>query len=196
MSTTLRLVRAASTAWGLAGLLAMAGLTIVGVRCFRSAVEVPGRTGVNSLIWPLAPTCLALAVAVISSAGHRVPERLATRSGWSLRLRFIGLLAFIVATISLTAAPAEQAIVARNTAGLLGVALLSEAVLPVEAAWVPVALLATLTWFFGPVGGGRPSSAWAVLLHPSDDGLAQAAALVTGALGVALYLMLDRRLGA
>lgn len=185
-----RVGRAVAKRWSLTA-IAVSVLMAAALRMLVGGlVAVPGRLGVQSLVWPLAGGIVAVVIAAVAGALHEVPERIAARPVVHQRLSFLAITCTLVLIGSLAAGPADVAAVRlRNDLALVGVACGSAAVLPRPAAWVPVAMIVTVTWFFGPTGGGHAPHAWAVLLQSTRS----IAATVTGtvlALGGLLVFVL------
>lgn len=165
-------------------------LTSVAIRlAVEGMVVVPGRRGVESLVWPLVGGLTAITVAAVAGALLEAPELIAARPGWVQRTMFVALVAAIVAFGAAIGGPALGSTVRlRNDLCLLGLALGSATLLPRTAAWVPAAVVVVVIWFFGPSGGGHPPHAWAILLNDQRDATAWIVTSTTGIMGAFAFL--------
>ena len=175
--------------WSIRAILATTIVSIVIRRGVAGLVAVPGRQGVESLVWPLAGGLIAIVVAAVSGALFEVPELMAARPGVAQRATFIALTASNIALAAVLGGPASASMIRlRNDLGLLGLALASATLLPRVAAWFPPAVVIVVVWFFGPVGGGQPPHSWAVLLGGQRDAPAAIVTMTAGIGGVITFL--------
>jgi hypothetical protein len=134
----------------------------------RTPVEVIGLSDVYALIWPLAPVLFAACLPASTAWRRRTQERTAVRSHLQLAMVHLALV-LAAAALPVLAAPATQrAVLVRNLAALVGLALASARVLPARCAWTPVVATGIATWLFGTRRGGDPHR-WAFLLAPAGD---------------------------
>ena len=165
------------------GLLAAAGWFVIP----EGPVPVPAGGGVESLLWPLLPALVVLAVpAVLANAGSEL-ELLTARSPLLLRLRALGCCALVLAGVAAAGVRFDPVVVWRNTAILAGVAFLAAATLPRGAAWQPVVLLPLASWLLG-TDAHRQVRPWAIVLAPGSSASASIAAASLLGLGVTAYL--------
>jgi hypothetical protein len=165
------------------GLLAAAGWFVIP----EGPVPVPAGGGVESLLWPLLPALVVLAVpAVLANAGSEL-ELLTARSPLLLRLRALGCCALVLAGVAAAGVRFDPVVVWRNTAILAGVAFLAAATLPRGSAWQPVVLLSLACWLLG-TDAHRQVRPWAILLAPGSSASASIAAASLLGLGVTGYL--------
>ena len=181
--------RAIAKRWSLASIIVSITAGVALRQFVGGFVAVPGRQGVESLVWPLAGGIVAVVVAAVAGALHELPERTAARSAVRQRLSFLAVVVTFVVIGSLAGGPTDVATArVRNDCCLLGIACGSAAALPRPAAWVPVAMIVTITWFFGPVGGGHAPHAWALLLQPPRHIAAATTAAVVTVCGLAVFV--------
>ncbi len=175
--------------WSVASIAASIAAAVLLRRTVGGLVVVPGRQGVESLVWPLAGGLVGVVVAAVAGALHELPERTAARPVRQQRLTFLATVVTLVVLGSLAGGPSNAATVRlRNDGCLLGIACGSAALLPRPAAWVPVAAVVTVTWFFGPVGGGHAPHSWALLLLPAGHVWAAAIAAAVTLCGLVVFV--------
>lgn len=138
--------------------------------------EVPGRNGVYSVVWPLLPALLAVAIPSATARAGRELEVMAARDVRIVRLCFVGLAITASLLVSVTASGLDPAILARNHLLMLGLALVCRAFLAASIAWIPAVAVPIVMWLVGTHVGGAVSD-WALLLLPAQS---------TGALFVAI----------
>ena len=160
----------------------------------RRSLAVLGRDGVYSVIWPLVPALLAVAVPAAVRFDARLLERVSGRPRWTLRARGLGLLA-VVGAVVVAGSPYDAATCARNLLILVGGALVAASLLPASVAWVPIALYPPCAWLLG-TRTNEIHAAWAVPLRPAGDPLAWRVAVVVAMVGVVVHLVLGTRGGA
>ena len=166
-----------------AGLVADAGWFVIP----EGPVPVPAGGGVESLLWPLLPALVALAIPAVLATARFEHELLTARSPLLLRLRALGCCALVLACVAAAAVRFDPVVVWRNTAILAGVAFLAAATLPRGSAWQPVVLLPLGCWLLG-TDAHRLVRPWAILLAPGSSTSAVIAAGALLALGVTAYL--------
>lgn len=150
-------------------------------------VTVPARDGVQSLLWPLVPALLAVAVPTSLSSAYREGELTAARSALQLRMTAMVSVALLSLGISLVGLRFDILVIWRNSLFLMGLALLATAIQPPTTAWIPVCGAPIAMWLLGP-GYDETISAWAVLLHPRTSAIAWTSSIGVFALGAAAYL--------
>lgn len=141
---------------------------------------------------PAASGCLVGAVLV-----RRMPE---LETGPVL-VRYRGALAVLVlvaavtvSSVGLVSAPDRyDAMILRNACGLAGLALIGARVLGARMAWLPVLLLALVTFLDGRNRYDGSARGWALLLQPADDVRSAVATLVIALVGVLIYAFADSR---
>lgn len=153
----------------------------------RGPVAVPAGGGVESVLWPLLPTVAILAVPGVVTSAYGDLERTAGRSTLLLRLRALASCIVVVSVVALFAVRFDSQVVWRNTALLLGLALVSSVCLPQAVAWQPLVLLPMTMWLFG-TDERRQIRRWDLLLLPGDRGSAAFVSALTLVVGVAGYL--------
>ena len=165
------------------GLVAAAGWFVIP----EGPVPVPAGGGVESLLWPLLPAVVVLAVpAVLANAGSEL-ELLTARSPLLLRLRALGCCAVVLAGVAAAGVRFDPVVVWRNTAILAGVAFLAAATLTRGTAWQPLVLLPLACWLLG-TDAHRQVRPWAILLAPGSGASASISAAALLAVGVLAYL--------
>ena len=174
--------------WGLVPLLAGAATAAAAwVALPPDPIAVPARDGVTSILWPLFPALPAMLVPAAAAPARRDLERSAGRSGAALRARFT-LMAVVLLAAACTAATGTGLLVAgRNTAFLLGAALLAAATAPASAAWIPPVAIPLACWLLGTGLGGRVAG-WAWLLHPAGEPCAAAGSATVLATGILAFV--------
>ena len=172
-------------------------LALVGVLLLlapRNTVAVPGRDGVYSVLWPLAPVLVGMWVI----AGLR-PAYLDLRLTAVRRILDRAIAVAVTsagAMLVVGVAPADQhAILYRNIVYTLGVSFICVSTLPKSTAWIPTVTPPMIMWLLGTRSTGPPQ-AWAVLLRPEDDHAALAVAVLAYAVGTTLMLGLRRGLSS
>ncbi|MBX3313205.1 MAG: hypothetical protein KF906_02705 [Actinobacteria bacterium] len=155
------------------------------------ALAVLARDDVFSVIWPLVPALLAAGLPSAFAFDGRDLERASGRPAHSLRGRSL-LLLTVTSSAVVAASPYDSATVARCTMVLVGMGLVSLALLPRQVAWVPIALYPAACWLLGTRSGGD-HAAWAVPLRPPDDPVAMRTAVAAAALGLVLFVVLGTR---
>jgi len=150
------------------------------------AVSVPGRDGVYSVLWPLAPVLVGTwAVAGLRSAF--LDCRLASVRRLSDRACVAAILV-CGAHLTVFAAPGYQHVVLhRNLAFTLGAAMASVCLLPRSSAWIPIVIPPMVMWLMGTRSVGPPRP-WAVLLRPETDHTAMSVAVFLYGAGAFLFL--------
>jgi hypothetical protein len=188
---TLSLWLVVARAWGgrqlAAGLALMAAMWVLP----GSPVPVPGRGGIEAVVWPLAPTIVAAILAVVAAPATRDLELAAGRPIQLVKGGFVvaGLAGCAIASmVAVVATPLGSTIIWRNDALLVGLALGSAALLRPTMSWAPPVLLSIVTWLLGPKLGGDVER-WAVLLHPADSWPAAAASAIMLVAGCLLFCL-------
>jgi len=161
-----------------------------------SPTGVPGREGVSSVVWPLAPSLFALALPAAAETAYRDIDRTAGSPVARRRLAILACTVTIpaagVGLAALTVHPEGPVdVVVRNGACMVGLALMGVVWLPRWAVWAPLVLVPAGMWILGTQPAGRPPAPWAILLHPSGSTAARAIALVTFGIGASAYLLRD-----
>lgn len=151
------------------------------------------RDDVFSVIWPLAPALVAASLPTALSFDGRDLERASGRSAFSLRGRALVLLVAASAVV-VAASPYDAVTVARCTMVLVGLGLVSLALLPGQVAWVPIAFYPAACWLLGTRSGGD-HVVWAVPLRPAGDVAAMRAAVAVAVIGAVLFVVLGTRRG-
>jgi hypothetical protein len=174
--------------WRLGPLCVAVGLSwLAWLTVPRAAVAIPATDGASSVLWPLVPTLVALAMTPVLCTAYDDLERTAGRPGCVLR----GCaLAACAAAAGLAAVPGvrfDAMVVARNSVLLTGLAVASAALLPRTTAWVPVVVLPIVTWLLGTDPVTRRLAAWAVLLAPSATAAGWVAAAMLAVAALAGY---------
>jgi hypothetical protein len=141
----------------------------------------------RAVIWPILPMIPAALIpnAVREFASSRA--RLAARRSGPLRTAYIFLATLIALTAMFTSPRAHQVILARNTLFLIGLALLATAWLPASIAWTPTVVVTSTIWLLGWVDVGRPH-AWAWLLQPANNNVAQIITAITASAGFGAFI--------
>ena len=165
------------------GMVATAGWFVIP----EGPVPVPAGGGVESLLWPLLPALVALAIPTLLGTADFELELLTARSPLLLRLRALGCCALVLACVAGAGIRFDPAVVWRNTAILGGVAFLAAATLPRGSAWQPLVLLPLACWLLG-TDAHRQVRPWAILLAPGTSTTAAMAAPVLVGLGIGCYL--------
>lgn len=143
---------------------------------------------------PAAVGCLVGAVLV-----RRMPE--VEAGGGLVLLRYRATLALLVlaaapavSSVGLISAPARyDAMILRNACFLAGLALIGARLLGARLAWLPVLLLALITFLDGKNRYDGSARGWALLLQPAADVRSIVATFVVSVLGVAIYTFADSR---
>lgn len=169
------------------GVLTLLGWWLVPTR----ALAVLARDDVFSVLWPLTPVLLATLVPSAVAFDRRDLERSAGRSAVSLRARCLGLVVAVAGVVTV-ASPHDTVIGARSMGVFLGLVLVSLAVLPGAAAWVPVALYVPSCWLLGTRRDGIHAP-WAVPLRPADDAVAMRVAVALAVVGGVAFLVFGTR---
>jgi hypothetical protein len=126
-------------------------------------VTVPARSGVASLLWPLVPVLVAGALPSAALTAYGDLEATTARPRLGLRIRALGLYWVVVLAASVPGGRFDGAVVLRNSAGLVGVALLAALLVPTSLSWLPVTLIPMSMWLLGQ-DADRATARWAVLL--------------------------------
>jgi hypothetical protein len=186
-------IRTLWSAWRFNGFAICLALIGVLLRLMpRNTVAVPGREGVYSVLWPLAPVLVGMWVIaglrptyldIRLTAVRRVLDR-------TLAVAVTSVGAVLVVSV---APAAQHAVLYRNVAYTLGASFLCLATLPRSVAWIPTVIPPMIMWLLGTRTDGPPQR-WAVLLRPEDDHAAIAVAAY--AVGTALLLVLGRGLSS
>jgi hypothetical protein len=153
----------------------------------RSAVAIPAADGASSVLWPLVPTVVALAVAPVLGTAYDDLERTAGRPGRVLRGYGLAACAVAAGLAALPGARFDVAVVARNSILLTALAVASTAVLSRTTAWLPVVALPIVTWLLGTDPASRQMASWAVLLAPATSGLGWVVAAALAATACITY---------
>lgn len=155
---------------------------------------VPAREGVRSLLWPLVPTIYAAALPTVFEAGYREGELTSSRSHSSLRGSILGVILVLCLASSAASYRFDIAIALRNSALLIGLALIATVLLPHVTSWLPAFIVPTATWLFG-TDPNENVACWAVLLQESKSPVASTAAVISLALGAVMYCGVRQRRG-
>ncbi len=151
-------------------------------------IAVPGRQGVQSVLWPLVPTLTAMVLPSCLAHAYRDLELAAAKS----HARQRGL--FAVFALALTAIPCvsglrfDLGVALRNAALLSGLAFASTVIFPPRVAWMPPSFLPIITWLLGLKLGGVPRP-WAVLMQSGSSLPALLAAGTSLGAGLVLFVV-------
>lgn len=150
-------------------------------------LPVPGRHGVEALLWPAAPLIVTVPLLGMPRLWQRPLELtgsrpLVTSAAWLL------FSSTALGTLVSRLAPAgRQAVLDRNLLLLLGVASLS-CLLPLTVIWLPPVTMVLLMWLIGTRAGGT-AERWALLFLPGGVDEAERIAAITFGIGVAAFLI-------
>ena len=178
--------------WRVRRLLAWA---LIAAACWQivptTPIPVPTQDGAASVLWPLVPVlyCMACAPSLQRLHGHM--ETLAP-SATRLRAIAVAMTVTIGALVGLTAWRFDNAVTYRNTAALLGLALLSSALASLRTSWLPTVLTPMIMWLFGARPDHQGMHPWAFLLSPADSVLASVVAVALLVAGAAVYIAAPR----
>jgi hypothetical protein len=187
-STGARTIRAVAKRWSIATTVLGIVLAVLVRQGVAGLVAVPGRDGIDALVWPMAGAIPAMVIAGAAGALHEDPERLARRPAVHQRIAYVVLVVALVSTgAALGGPPAWRMMCVRNDLGLTGLGLGSAAVLGRTSAWLPPAVLAVVTWFFGPGPAGTVAG-WAVLLRPAGQHVPDVVCTALAITGTMLFL--------
>ncbi len=179
--------------WGLRPLLVLGAATVVGWYVVpEGPVPVPAGGGVESLLWPLLPLLVTLGVPGVLGSAYGDLERGSSRPPILLRLGALTCCTVVVSAVAVLDTRFDDRVVWRNTAFLLGLAILATSLLPRALRWQPLVLVPMAMWLLG-TDDHRRIRAWDVLLLRGDATTAMLAAIATLALGVVGYLLLPDR---
>ena len=153
-------------------------------------VRVIGRPDVRTVVWPLVPALIALAVPIGAVTRFAAWTWVAARPGWQVRSAFIAAVA-VVSTVTVAVVGLDRVVVARNLALFIGLALLGVAVLG-RPPWGLLVGLPTVVWFTG-VDPPDAVRWWAVPLLPADHVGAALVAGATATVGIAAHIALPPR---
>ena len=189
MSARYRTAIAVWRAWHGTQHATLGALGVAVLHLWSGPIEVPGRDDVAQMVWPLAPTLLALACLTGSRTAMGPSERITPRGAAAVRAGYLLALGCFGASLLVASGPiADARVVARNDAFLCGLALLAAEVLPASAAWVPVVVVPMAMWLLGSNGLGSAPEPWAVLLEPAGSTAAARVASGTLLAGAGCYL--------
>jgi hypothetical protein len=181
-------VRGFLTAWGFRPMLAAATATAAAWELVPAgAVAIPARDGASSVLWPLVPTLVTLAIPPVLAAADGDLERTAARSPVRLRAIALGTCLAVVAAAVLPGSRFDLIVAARNAAFLTGLAAAGAALYP-AVAWVPVTVTPMAMWLLGTDPLTRRLAGWAVLLEPRTSLPALAVGCGAALAGYAAYL--------
>lgn len=151
-------------------------------------VTVPGRGGIQSLVWPLAGGLPAMVVAGAAGSLLEAPELLARRSpSWQRGVFVAVTVTGTVIAACLSSQLGHMPVTLRNDLLLLGSAWSASVLLSPGIAWIVPALIVVVTWFFGP-GSTGSVAAWAVLLHPIGSIVAGVVSAVVFSSGAVAFI--------
>jgi hypothetical protein len=189
------MIRTHWTAWRFNGFaICLALVAVLLLLTPRNTVAVPGRDGVYSVLWPLAPVL----VGMWAIAGLR-PAYLDLRLTAVRRILDRAIAVAVTsagAMIVVGVAPADQrTVLYRNVVYTLGVSFICVSTLPKSTAWIPTVIPPMMMWLLGTRSEGPPQR-WAVLLRPEDDHAALTVAVAAYAVGSALLLGLRHGLSS
>lgn len=138
-----------------------------------TTVEVPMRSDVTALVWPLVPLLPAAMLAVSLDLTIRELDATVARPAHSRRLLDLAIPLLAVTTLATWAQYAEPAltvdagpIIARNALLLYGLALLGWVTLSSAIGWGACVVLAAVTFQAGS-GAAGAIAPWAVLYQPA-----------------------------
>jgi hypothetical protein len=151
------------------------------------AVAIPARDGASSVLWPLVPTLVTLAMPPVLATADRDLERTAARSPVRLRAVALGVCLAAVAAAVLPGCRFDLMVAARNAALLTGLAAGGSALYP-AVAWVPVTVTPMAMWLLGTDPLTRRLAGWAVLLEPRTSVPALVVGCGAALAGSAAYL--------
>lgn len=142
---------------------------------------------------PAASGCLVGAVLV-----RRMPE---LEIGGPVLVRYRAVLALAallavttISSVGLVAAPATyDAMILRNACAFGGLALAGASLLGARMAWLPVMLVALVTFLDGRNRYDGSARGWAFLLQPMDDARSLWVTVALVGLGVLAYVLADSR---
>lgn len=185
--------RAVARAWSLPLLCSAVVVGAALLSLAREPIPVPGRGEVRALIWPLAAGPLAVVLPGAASVLHRPAERRARRRPACQRLAFLFLVGVLsLPLIFLGAHWFPLAVVGRNAAFLIGLALAAAALVPPGAAWLLPSLVILITWFLSPRAGGQPPADWSLLLQLGGVAWAALTSWLVLLVGLVLFVLVDR----
>lgn len=174
--------------WGSRPLLVGAALTFVAWWLVPvQPVTVPARAGVASLLWPLVPVLIAAPLPSAALTAFADLEATATRARPGLRIRALALYWLLACVAIVPGARFDGAIVLRNTAGLVGLALLAALLTPTSLSWLPVTVIPMAMWLLGQ-DANRTTAGWAVLLAPAGSAVATTACVAVAVVGSVSFL--------
>lgn len=150
-------------------------------------LEVPLTGGIRSVVWPLYPVLLGMAVPVAADFADRDLETLSRRGQTRLRASYLAA-SLVLAAVAVSASPGLDTMIrARNVALSVGIGLVASVTLGRRLAWMPNLLFAMACWLLG-VGVDKSVDGWAVWLRPAGDDVSHVVAILGLAVGVALFL--------
>lgn len=178
--------------WSVRPLLLLAIATAAGWYVVpQGPVPVPAAGGVESLLWPLLPVVVTLGVPAVLGSAYGDLERCSSRRPVLLRLRALGFCVVAVSAAAAVQTRFDERVVWRNSALLLGLAILATCVLPRALRWQPLVLVPMAMWLLG-TDDQRRIRPWNVLLLPGHNATPAYVAAFVLATGVAAYLVLAR----
>jgi len=186
--TRLRTVRAIAKRWSLTSIVVAIAIGVVLRRLVAGLVTVPGRDGIQGLVWPLAGGIPAMVVAGAAGVLHEPPELLAGRPPVIQRGAFAALLAAGVVVGARLGGPTDLSPMRlRDDLALVGLGLGASIVLARATAWLAPAVVVVVTWFFGP-GRVGSTAGWAVLLLPTGRNVPDLTCAIVALGGTALFM--------
>lgn len=179
-------------AWGFGPLLMAAAVAAAAWRLVPAgAIAIPAADGASSVLWPLVPMLVVVAVPAVLASADRDLERTAARSTVQLRGTALAVCLVLVAAAVVPGQRFDLVVAARNAAFLIGLAAAGSALFP-PVAWVPVTVTPMVMWLLGTDPLTRRLAGWAVLLEPRTCVPASAVAYGAAAVGSAAYLARPR----
>lgn len=151
-----------------------------------TAVAVPARDGVSSVIWPLLPALTCSVIPFIVDALRSPAVAASSRRHAAIAGRLLLALLVLLAAANTASVRFDTVIVARNTAILFGFAAVTARYAPSMVAASATVGVPRVMWLFGPDIHGKVHS-WAVLLAGRTSWLAlviACAGLVSGAAAI------------
>lgn len=178
----------AARAWGGAAILGTTAATVVLWWLVPGRpIEVPGRQGVQWVVWPLVPVVGTLSAPVGAAVLRRSLERTSATGHRVVGLVSLAMTLVGAAVGTLGSSGFDQTMVWRNTALLAGVAMWMVSVGAAELAWLPGVAGGVVMWMVG-TGPGWVAP-WAVLFVAGGDRRAAGIALGAFVVGVSAQLV-------
>lgn len=132
----------------------------------QSEVDVPGRDGIRSALWPIASGLLGAVIPSAARCAYMDIHRLSHRPIFFLRSTFACLLCGTVAVAAVTLNGTHpEMITLRNSAFVIGLSLLSVSTLRSTYQWIPPVFVPICMWLLGSQPAGRQAASWAVMLQ-------------------------------